>query len=71
MNYTPAVVIDIVLNENSKYFSTVGGYNGVGTIIYKEINGKKYGTEGFAKPYFHLVFICIWLLPKCRTRISV
>jgi hypothetical protein len=52
MNYTPAVVIDIVLNENSKYFSTVGGYNGIGTIIYKEINGKKYGTEGFAKPYF-------------------
>lgn len=52
MNYTPAVVVDIVLDENSKYFSTVGGYNGIGVIVYKEINGKKYGTEGFAKPYF-------------------
>jgi hypothetical protein len=37
MNYRPAVVIDIVLNENSKYFNTVGGYNGIGTIVYKEI----------------------------------
>ena len=52
MNYIPAVVVDIVLNENSTYFNTVGGYNGIGTVVYKEIKNNKYGALGFAKSYF-------------------
>jgi hypothetical protein len=56
MKYLPAVVIDIVLNENSKYFGAVGGYNGVGTAVYREIKGNTYGALGFAKPYFSNIF---------------
>lgn len=52
MNYSPAVVIDIVLDSNNKYFGTVGGFNGIGTIVYKETKGNSYGALGFAKPYF-------------------
>jgi hypothetical protein len=52
MKYTPAVVTDIVLDENSTYFNTVGGYNGIGTVVYREINNNKYGALGFAKSYF-------------------
>lgn len=52
MNYSPAIVIDIVLDENNKYFSAVGGYNGIGTILYREIKGNSYGSTGFAKSYF-------------------
>lgn len=56
MNYTPAVVIDIVLDQNSKYFNTVGGYNGIGTIYYRTIQDKSYGSRGFAKPYFSNIY---------------
>jgi hypothetical protein len=56
MKYLPAVVIDVVLNENSKYFGTVGGYNGVGVVVYREIKGNTYGALGFAKPYFSNIF---------------
>jgi hypothetical protein len=56
MDFTPAVVIDIVLDKNSKYFSTVGGYNGIGTIYYKKVKGNSYGSSGFAKPYFSNIF---------------
>jgi len=52
MNYSPSVVIDVVLDTNNKYFSTVGGYNGIGTVVYKEIKGNSYGALGFAKSYF-------------------
>jgi len=56
MKYLPAVVIDVVLNENSKYFGAVGGYNGVGVVVYREIKGNTYGALGFAKPYFSNIF---------------
>lgn len=79
MNYIPAVVVDIVLNENSTYFNTVGGYNGIGTVIYKEIKNTKFGALGFAKPYFPNISNCplkneliyIILLPNPDTQNNV
>ena len=47
-----ARVIDIVLDENHKYYGDVGGWNGIGAIFYEIVN--KSGTKSypnFALPY--------------------
>jgi hypothetical protein len=47
-----ARVIDIVLDENHKYYELVGQWNGIGAIFYEIVN--KSGTKSypnFALPY--------------------
>jgi hypothetical protein len=51
MKFEVAVVNDIVLDDTSKYFNNVGGYNGIGTVSFQKIKGN-YKSRGFAKPYF-------------------
>jgi hypothetical protein len=51
-----ARVIDIVLNENHPYFTTVGEYNGIGAIFYEIVNRTGTNTDSnnstnFALPY--------------------
>lgn len=52
MKFETAVVSDIVLDTTSKYFTDAGGWNGVGTIVFKKVKGGTYRATGFAKPYF-------------------
>lgn len=51
MKFEVAVVDDIVLDDTSKYFGNVGGYNGIGTVSFRKVKGS-YKSRGFAKPYF-------------------
>ena len=51
MKFEVAVVNDIVLDDTSKYFGNVGGYNGIGTVSFQKVKGN-YKSRGFAKPYF-------------------
>ena len=52
MKFETAVVSDIVLDTTSKYFTDAGGWNGVGTVVFKKVKGGTYRSTGFAKPYF-------------------
>ena len=52
MDFEVAVVQDIILDETSKYFTSAGEWNSVGTVYFKKVKGRNYGSNGFAKPYF-------------------
>jgi len=52
VKFETAVVSDIVLDTTSKYFTDAGGWNGVGTVVFKKVKGGTYRSTGFAKPYF-------------------
>lgn len=52
MKFEVAVVEDIVLDVNSKYFADAGEWNGIGTITFKKVKGASRRGSGFAKPYF-------------------
>lgn len=52
MKFETAQVSDIVLDTTSKYFTDAGGWNGVGTVVFKKVKGGTYRSTGFAKPYF-------------------
>ena len=52
MKFETAVVSDIVLDTTSKYFTDAGGWNGVGTVVFKKVKGGFFRSTGFAKPYF-------------------
>ena len=52
MKFETAVVSDIVLDTTSKYFTDAGGWNGIGTVVFKKVKGGTYRSTGFAKPYF-------------------
>jgi len=51
MNFETAIVDDIVLDDSSKYFGRVGGYDGIGTVSFRKSKGL-FKSRGFAKPYF-------------------
>ena len=52
MKFETAVVSDIVLDTTSKYFTDAGGWNGIGTVVFRKVKGGTYRSTGFAKPYF-------------------
>jgi hypothetical protein len=52
VKFEVAVVEDIVLDVNSKYFADAGEWNGIGTITFKKVKGPSRRGSGFAKPYF-------------------
>ena len=52
MKFEAAVVEDIVLDVNSKYFADAGEWNGIGTITFRKVKGASRKGGGFAKPYF-------------------
>jgi len=52
VKFETAVVSDVVLDTTSKYFTDAGGWNGVGTVVFRKVKGGTYRSTGFAKPYF-------------------
>jgi len=52
VKFEVAVVEDIVLDVNSKYFADAGEWNGIGTITFRKVKGPSRKGSGFAKPYF-------------------
>lgn len=52
MEFEIAVVKDIVLDDTSKYFTTAGEWNGIGTVYFQKVKGRNYKSTGFAKPFF-------------------
>lgn len=52
MDFEVAVVQDIILDDTSKYFASAGEWNSIGTVYFKKVKGRAYGSSGFAKPYF-------------------
>lgn len=52
MRFEVAVVDDIVLDENSVYFTNAGEWNGIGTVAFSKVLGSNRNAKGFAKPYF-------------------
>ena len=52
MEFEIAVVKDIVLDDTSKYFTTAGEWNGIGTVFFQKVKGRNYKSTGFAKPFF-------------------
>jgi len=52
VKFETAVVSDIVLDTTSKYFTDAGGWNGIGTVVFRKVKGGTYRSTGFAKPYF-------------------
>jgi len=52
VKFQTAVVSDIVLDTTSKYFTDAGGWNGIGTVVFKKVKGGLFRSSGFAKPYF-------------------
>ena len=39
MDFEVAVVQDIILDETSKYFTSAGEWNSVGTVYFKKVKG--------------------------------
>ena len=52
MIFETGIVVDVVLDESSKYFENAGGWNGIGSVYFKHVKGARYNTLNVAKPYF-------------------
>jgi len=52
VKFEVAIVDDIVLNSDSKFFADVGQWDGIGAIRFKKVKGIERRSTGTAFPYF-------------------